>query len=108
MQQSTSDYYDRKFDLEQAQLRLDALRGSERVKFRKENRDLLRLARRMEDTEKRLRELRKRRNAARENASRSPAAALRSAEIERNMYDRIAEEQGKFNKLYDKTLGRNN
>tara|TARA_R100001126_G_C4887534_1_gene183401 strand:- start:52 stop:7359 length:7308 start_codon:yes stop_codon:yes gene_type:complete len=108
MQQSTSDYYDRKFDLEQAQLRLGALRGSERVKFRKENRDLLRLARRMEDTEKRLRELRKRRNAARENASRSPAAALRSAEIERNMYDRIAEEQGKFNKLYDKTLGRTN
>ncbi len=108
MQQSTSDYYDRKFKLQQLQARADALKGSERVRFIEDNRDKLSLGRSMKATERRLMELRKRRNAARANAKRSPEAAKRAAEIERDMYDEIAAEQGKFNKLYDDLVGRTN
>ena len=60
----------------------------------------------LKETERELQALRKRRAQAREDALESPQAALKAARVEKNMYDEIAEEQARFNKLYDRKVGR--
>jgi len=106
LRQSTSDYYERRTKIQQKVSRVDALRGRERVEYRRENRAFINMADTLKETERELQALRKRRAQARDDALESPQAALKAARVEKNMYDEIAEEQARFNKLYDRKVGR--
>ncbi len=106
LRQSTSDYYERRTKIQQKVSRVDALRGRERVEYRRENRAFLNMAETLKETERELQALRKQRAQARDDALESPQAALKAARVEKNMYDEIAEEQARFNKLYDRKVGR--
>ena len=103
-----SDFYERKIKLEQIEARLDALRGPERVKFRRDNLDYFKMMSQLDATEKRLRVLRQRRGKVKSLAARSPEYALRMADAEQAIYDEMNSAYNKFNKLYDKRVGRTN
>ena len=103
---SLSDFYERKKILEQKEARVNFLRGAERVAYRKENANYIKALGHLDRAEERLRELRARRKILRERASRSPADALRSADAEEAVYDRMNSAYNKFNKAYDAIVGR--
>ena len=106
MRQSQSDYYERRKKIQQKSSRIDSLRGRERIDYRKENSIYLSMISTLSSTEKRLQALRKRRAAARRMADKSPETAIRAATIEQKMYEDIADQQARFNKIYDRNVGR--
>lgn len=103
---SMSDFYERKVKLEQKEARLEALKGSERLAYRRSNADYLRTLRDLEIAEKQLRSLRQQRNKLKELAARSPANALKYGKAEEEIYDKMNSIYNRFNKAYDYKVGR--
>ena len=103
---SVADFYDRKIKIEQKESRLDALRGQERIKYRRENADYIRTFGDLKRAEKRLRVLRNRRNILKEKATRSPENANLYAKAEQEIYEQMNSVYNKFNKAYDIKVGR--
>jgi len=103
---SMADFYERKVRLEQKEARLEALRGSERLAYRRSNADYLRTLRDLEIAEKQLRSLRQQRNKLKELAARSPANALKYGKAEEEIYDKMNSIYNRFNKAYDYKVGR--
>ena len=101
-----ADFYDRKIKIEQKESRLDALRGQERIKYRRENADYIRTFGDLKRAEKRLRVLRNRRNILKEKATRSPENANLYAKAEQEIYEQMNSVYNKFNKAYDIKVGR--
>ncbi len=104
--ESMSDFYERKVKLEQKEARLEALKGSERLAYRRSNADYLRTLRDLEIAEKQLRSLRQQRNKLKELAARSPANALKYGKAEEEIYDKMNSIYNRFNKAYDYKVGR--
>ena len=101
-----ADFYERKIKLEQKEARLDALRGRERLRYRRENSGYFKTLSDLDRAERRLRDLRKRRDRLKVLASRSPDAAVRFAEAEQRIYDLMNLTYNRFNKSYDRKVGR--
>jgi len=101
-----ADFYERKIKLEQKEARLDALRGRERLKYRRENSNYFKTLSDLDRAERRLRDLRKRRDRLKVLASRSPDSAVRFAEAEQRIYDLMNLTYNRFNKSYDRKVGR--
>jgi len=105
---SMGDFYERKIKLEQLEARLDVLRGADRINFRKNNAQKLRTLRDLERAEDQLRKLREQRKRIKAIASRSPQDALKMGKAEEEIYDRMNSVYNRFNKSYDKKVGRTN
>lgn len=105
---SMGDFYERKIKLEQLEARLDVLRGADRINFRKNNAQKLRTLRDLERAEDQLRKLREQRKRIKAIASRSPQDALKMGKAEEEVYDRMNSVYNRFNKSYDKKVGRTN
>jgi hypothetical protein len=105
-QMSMSDYYDRKVKLEQKEAALEGYRGAERLQYRNRNKDYITMFNLLDQSERQLRQLRKARSEIRTAAALSPANAKLYAEREEQIEDAIQKIYDRFNKYYDKRVGR--
>ena len=103
---SQADYYDRIEGLKNKETALKNLRGAERRSYRDANEEYIRMFYLMKNTETSLSKLRKRRKAMKKSAGDSPLAAKAFAEYEEKFFDYEKRLYNRFNKQYDKILGR--
>ncbi len=101
-----SDYYDRKVKLERKEKALDEYRGARRVQYRRDNADYVTMFGLLDRAERDLRALRKRREKARGLAASSPENAVRAARLEEEVEQQMNAVYNRFNKEYDKRVGR--
>jgi len=105
---NTEKYYERRQTLQQKDRQAnDVLTGSERVKYRRENNEYIRMLPVLKATEKRLRALRKAQKQIRaqmENAT--PSRAIELAEREQLIQKRIDDTMNRFNSRYSDIVGK--
>ena len=105
---NTEQYYERRQTLQQKDRQAnDVLTGSERVKYRRENNEYIRMLPVLKATEKRLRALRKAQKQIRaqmENAT--PSRAIELAEREQVIQKRIDDTMNRFNSRYSDIVGK--
>ena len=103
---SQADYYDRIGGLKNKETALKNLQGAERLSYRNANEEYIRMFYLMKNTETSLSKLRKRRKAMKKSAGNSPLTAKAFAEYEEKFFDYEKRLYNRFNKQYDKILGR--
>jgi SAM-dependent methyltransferase len=101
-----SDYYDRKVRLERKEKALDEYRGARRVQYRRDNADFVTMFGLLDRAERDLRALRKKRERARGLAASSPENAVRAARLEEEVEEQMNAVYNRFNREYDKRVGR--
>ena len=108
LRESQSDYYDRRDDIRQAVARVDALRGPERVKFRTDNIDILRMNSQMKSTDRRIRSLNTRLTDVREKLLEATdiSLRLRLQDTEEKLQEQKDQAIARFNRRFDQTVGR--
>ena len=108
LRESQSDYYDRRDDIRQAVARVDALRGPERVKFRTDNIDILRMNSQMKSTDRRIRSLNTRLTEVREKLLEATdiSLRLRLQDTEEKLQEQKDQAIARFNRRFDQTVGR--
>ena len=102
------DFYERRTKITQIDRQLESLRGAERREYRDNNREILRMRNSLDNTERKIKKIRAEIREAREESSDSPQKAKEYALKEEALYDEINEEYGKFNKKYDRLVGKLN
>ena len=103
---SQADYYDRIGGLKNKETALKNLQGAERLSYRNANEEYIQMFYLMKNTETSLSKLRKRRKAMKKSADNSPLTAKAFAEYEEKFFDYEKQLYNRFNKQYDKILGR--
>ena len=101
-----SEFYDRKERLKQKDAARKGLRGKERVDFIEKNRDYFPMVRSLKFIDKQLNKVDARLKQVRAMAATSPKNAIEAARMEKELYEVKDQLYGKFNKLYDKRVGR--
>ena len=105
-QVSMGDFYQRSTRVGQRVKHLRSLKGAERLKYREDNLGYLETNGLLTAIQKHLRQLRKVRKEAQESAAMSPENAINSARIQEWVEDQIQNDYDKFNRFYDKKVGR--
>ena len=106
--ESQEDYYDRIGLLKNKKNALNNLTGPERINYRKDNLDYVKMLGLMDTTEKQLRKLRKTRRELEKRASLRPSTAIQFSDYEEKSYEIEKKLYNRFNKQYDKIVGRAN
>ena len=104
--ESQEDYYDRRGTLDNKENALKNLTGAERLEYRRDNVDHIKMLGMYKATEKQLRKLRKQRKEMERRASMNPAFAKQFAEYEEKVFEMEKKLYNRFNKRYDKVVGR--
>ena len=102
------DFYERRTKITQKNRQYNSLRGKERIDYNKQNKNYQDFKYILDDTEREIKRIRAEIRSLREEASDSPLNAREFALKEEAAYDKINEEYAKFNKRYDKKIGRTN
>jgi hypothetical protein len=103
---SMSDFFERTDKIKQKIRHRDTLYGPDYIKYRKQNQSYFNMLSSVEEAESDLRELREDRNWYRENAPTSPKMANEYSKMEEAVYDQMNSVYNRFNKEYDKMVGR--
>jgi hypothetical protein len=108
LRESQSDYYDRRDDIMQVINRLDNIKGPERVRFRTENIDKIRMNSLMKSTNRRITSLNKRLVDVRDKLLQATdiQVRLRLQDMEEKLQDQKDQAIARFNRKYDETVGR--
>ncbi len=104
--ESQADYFERIGAIKNKRKALQNIVGPERLAYRKENVDFIKMMPLMMNTESRLRKLRERRKKLEAIADASPANAKEYGEYVDQIYDIEQTLYNRFNKQYDKVVGR--
>jgi hypothetical protein len=104
--ESMSDFFERKDKIRQKIRQRDSLYGSEYIKYREKNQPYFDMLSDLEDSESELRSLREERNWYKNNAQTSPKSANDYAKMEEAIYEEMNSVYNRFNKEYDKIVGR--
>ena len=101
-----AEYYDRIDKLKEKKVALNELPRQKRARWRKENYEYVRMLRRVDRFESKIKDIREKRNKAIKEAEENPMKAL-SLPKKEELYDRQEDIQyKKFNRLYDRIVGR--
>jgi len=104
--ESMADFFERSDKIGQKNRQRDYLKGAERIKYVRDNRAYLRMKSSVKDAEKDLREIRADIRDYRARASRSPKDAIRYGQKVEAAYEEMNSVYNKFNKKYDRMVGR--
>jgi hypothetical protein len=104
--ESMADFFERADKIGQKSRQRDYLKGAERIKYFRDNRSYIRMKSAVKDAEKDLREIRADIRDYRARASRSPKDAIRYGQKVEAAYEEMNSVYNKFNKKYDRMVGR--
>ena len=104
--ESMSDFFERKDKIRQKIRQKDSLYGDEHIRYLEKNQPYFEMITDLEDAESQLRDLREDRNSYKEDAAMSPKMANEYAKMEEAIYDEMNSVYNRFNKEYDKIVGR--
>ena len=108
LRESQSNYYDRRDDIRQIVNRVDNLKGRERVNFRTDNIESIRMNSALRATDRRIKSLNQRLTDVREKILESTdiGIRLRLQDNEEKLQDQKDQAIARFNRKYDETVGR--
>ncbi len=108
LRESQSNYYDRRDDIRQIVNRVDNLKGQERVNFRTDNIESIRMNSALRATDRRIKSLNQRLTDVREKILESTdiGIRLRLQDNEEKLQDQKDQAIARFNRKYDETVGR--
>lgn len=104
--ESQGDYFDRIAILKNKETALKNMTGADRLSYRDDNINHLRMLNLYKGTEKKLKELRKRRKKLNRMASFNPEFAEKLSDYEETYFEVEKRYYNNFNKQYDKVVGR--